>query len=244
MVINSPCLNDKKELAIPEQTANRDDMLLSGNNLNDMGVMLRHFLCQYSVAFGARGKGVVRCGSGAVIQGSWFRWCREFIPLEMKSLQISYTFVPDLSARYQDSVNNPDEHDQSNVACDDLDFFDGGSDDELFINKCQKEYFEGGGWIPTNSGEINYDSERTISDSHRRSTEFILNIPVNSHSTSPVTASNHKRKSHFEERSQKVVADKVANVDLGEAASGLAPCERYVCSVPDSSFDSSNKTSP
>ncbi|GJY33438.1 RNA-directed DNA polymerase, eukaryota [Tanacetum coccineum] len=92
----------------------------------------------------------------------------------------------------QDSVNNPDEHDQSNEACDDLDFFDGGSDDELFINKCQKEYFEGGGWIPTNYGEINYDSERTISDSQM---EFILNIPVNSHGTSPVTASKHKRKS-------------------------------------------------
>ncbi|GKE17642.1 hypothetical protein Tco_1425219 [Tanacetum coccineum] len=156
----------------------------------------------------------------------------------------------------QDSVNNPDEHGQSNEGCDDLDFLDGGSDDELFINKCQKEYFEGGGWIPTNSGEINYDSERTISDSHRRSPEFNLNIPVNSQCATLVTASNHKRKpqdtqsscfipeTHFEERSQKAEADKVANVDLRDAASGMAPCERYVCFVPDSPFDSTINTSP
>ncbi|GJS03625.1 hypothetical protein Tco_0320133, partial [Tanacetum coccineum] len=45
----------------------------------DIGVMSRHFLCQYSAAFSARGKGVVRCGSGSVIQGAWFRWCGGFI---------------------------------------------------------------------------------------------------------------------------------------------------------------------
>nr|GEU48653.1 hypothetical protein [Tanacetum cinerariifolium] len=32
-----------------------------------MGVMSSHFLCQYSAIFGARGKGIVGCGSGGVV---------------------------------------------------------------------------------------------------------------------------------------------------------------------------------